>query len=252
MRISCVIITRNEEKNIGRCLQSLNGVADEIIVIDSYSEDRTEEICRKYTGEFHQMAWQGYSKTKNYGNSLARYDYILSLDADEMLSDELREELVRLKQQDVHADAYKFRRLTNYCGTWIKHCGWFPDWKTRLWKKDKARWKGSIHETLELDPECSVRRLDALLCHYSYYSVEEHWKRVEKYAGLQAEEYARQGRHVSRMRLLTSPVAKFFTMYFLRLGFMDGRAGFKICRISAWGAYQKYYKARKLRGTAKD
>ena len=158
-KISAVIITKNEQKNIRRCLNSLEGVVDEIIVVDSYSTDDTEKICKEFDIRFVKKEFEDYSNSKNYGNSMAKHPFILSLDADEAISEELKESLALVKS-DFKQDGYSFNRRTNYCGQWIYHCGWYPDVKLRLFRKSKAKWEGKIHEILQVSsdkkaPVCS-------------------------------------------------------------------------------------------------
>jgi len=141
VKISAVIITFNEEKNIGRCLDSLQKVADEIVVVDSCSNDKTCEICEKYGVRFIQNRFKGHIEQKNFAMQQAEYDWVLSLDADEVLSLELTDSILKVKKDWV-IDGYAFNRLTNYCGTWIRHCGWYPDTKLRLWDKRRGRWGG--------------------------------------------------------------------------------------------------------------
>ncbi len=171
IRISAVIITYNEEKNIARCLQSLYGIVDEIIIIDSYSADNTAAICEAYKVRFFQQKFTGYGLQKNYGNSMAQYEYILSLDADEALSDELKTLLLEFKKEP-RADYVSMKRLTNYCGQWIRHSGWYPDIKMRLWKKGMANWNhNAVHESLDMINDGQKSFLDADILHYSYYII---------------------------------------------------------------------------------
>ena len=151
LKLSVVIITLNEEKNIERCLQSVKDIADEIIVVDSYSDDRTEEICSEFGVKFIQQKFKGYVDQKNDGNALASHDYILSLDADEALSEELAASISQVKE-NWQFDAYAMNRLTSYCGKWIRHSGWYPDRKSRLFDRRKARWTGHlVHERVEVE-----------------------------------------------------------------------------------------------------
>lgn len=247
MKLSCVIITKNEEKNIGRCFDSLQPVADEIIVIDSFSTDATAEICAQYDVRFIPTKWKGYSDTKNYGNLQASHPYILSIDADEALSVELQKEILEIKQLDTPAEAYQINRLTNYCGKWVKHCGWYPDWKTRLWKKEVGWWEGTIHETLIMKEQVRIRRLESKLLHYSYYEPSDHWKQVDRYSMLLAEKHIESGkRKPGFIKLWLSPVFKFISVFFFRLGILDGITGLRIAWISAHGTHLKYARVKNL------
>lgn len=245
-KISAVIITLNEEKNIERCLISLAGVADEVVVIDSFSTDKTEQICHSHGVRFIQQPWLGYGKQKNFAAEQAQYDFILSLDADEALSDELRGSLLSLKQSNM-ADAYSLSRLTNYCGKWIYHCGWYPDSKIRLWRKGQAEWTTpKVHETLKLNNAVRVAKLKGNLLHYTYYTIGEHIQVANKYTGLVAEEYAARGKKASFIKIYLNPPFCFFRDYFLRLGILDGYYGFVICIVASFSTFLKYAKLKQL------
>lgn len=249
-KISAIIITLNEERNIGRCLQSLQGVADEVVVVDSGSTDNTEALCRQAAARFVHHDWEGYSEQKNYANSLATGDWILSLDADEALSPRLRESLLALKQGNPAPDsAYCFNRLTNWCGHWIHHCGWYPDRCVRLWRKDAARWDGLVHEQLTFRSPVSTLHLKGDLYHYSYYTVEEHALRNVKYAMLAAEKAHAAGHRASSATILFKTAWAFFRGYVLRGGFLDGAAGFTVCKVVAFYTLLKYTRLKELNRT---
>lgn len=250
--ISCVIITKNEERNIARCIQSVEEVADEIIVIDSYSTDRTEEICAQFKIRFVKTEWKGYSETKNFGNGLAKREYILSLDADEALSEELRTEIKLLKRKEHFSDAYLINRLTNYCGKWIKHCGWYPDTKLRLWNKSKGKWSGSIHESVIMEENSAVEKLKGNIHHYSYYTINEHIAQMIHFTDLMAENNVSKKRKISFFKLLFSPASKFFMSFFIRGGFRDGYYGLIICVLSSLATFLKYAKTYQLRRQLKS
>lgn len=249
-KISAVIITRNEERNIARCLVSLKEVTDEMIVVDAESTDRTAAIASDHGARVVIRPWTGYSDQKNFANSLVQHPYILSLDADEELSGELRELLRKEKQKGLRG-AYRFPRLTNYCGTWVKHGGWYPDRKIRLFPKDRARWEGAhVHEELRLDPSLQIIDLNADLLHYSYHSIADHLERIERYSTLHAKSMHQAGRSAGPIKVHLSPIAKFIQGYVLQLGFLDGRAGFNIARLSAHAVRSKYRKLRLLQHPA--
>lgn len=246
MKISATIITLNEERNIGRCIQSLEGVADEIIVLDSFSTDRTQEICEQLGVRFEQRKWAGYSASKNYLNSLAQFDYILSLDADEALDDDLRKALLEVKQAE-NPGVYSVNRITNYCGKWIKNGGWYPDVKVRLFPKEGSQWIGAhVHEELECPKNLREQQLDGHLEHYSYYSFVEHRERADKYSALTAAKFYEQGKRVGPMKPYLSAIGRFFGMYFVKKGILDGRMGFKIAMISAQSNVFKYKELLRL------
>jgi len=247
MNISAVIITYNEARNIGRCIDSLVGVADDIVVVDSFSTDQTEAICREKGARFSQRAFDGYTGQKNWANEQARHPWVLSMDADEALSPELRASLLEIKDQAQHI-GYAMNRRTNYCGQWIHHSGWYPDRKIRLFRRDHAHWGGpAVHERLILhDPQALVGFLRGDLLHYSYYTVEEHYVRATKYADLAAQAMHASGKKAHWWNIAFSPAFKFVRNYMFRLGFLDGRAGWTICRIAALETYWKYARLREL------
>jgi glycosyltransferase involved in cell wall biosynthesis len=244
--ITAVIITKNEEKNIERCIDSLHEIADEIIVVDSFSDDRTVDICEKKGVRVFKKQWMGYSESKNYGISLASNRYILSLDADEALSDELRDSLLKLKNRGINFGAYRMNRLTNYCGKWIHHCGWYPDKKLRLWNKDLGRWEGSIHEEVKLTKDVEIGILEGDILHYSYYTINEHLQRISTYTDLLAEEFTARHRSVSYVKIMCSPPLKFIKCYFFQEGFKDGFYGLVICILSSVATFLKYVKSRQI------
>jgi glycosyltransferase involved in cell wall biosynthesis len=245
-KLSVVIITFNEEQNIGRCLESVQGIADEIIVSDSFSTDKTEEICKQFDAKFYQSKWLGYSGQKNAANNLASNNLIFSIDADEALSEKLKKSIAEIKLSAKVNTAFKVNRLTNYCGKWIHHCGWYPDTKLRIWFKDEAKWEGELHEKLVFNKEPQTSTLAGDLLHYSYYTLDDHYKQVEKFTNIAAQDYFDRNKKVSLVKLWLSPVVKFTRDYFLKLGFLDGRSGFRICYISAGATYLKYKKLREL------
>ena len=245
LKISAVIITYNEERNIARCIDSIAEVADEILVIDSYSTDKTPDICRKKGAKVLQNAFEGYSDQKNYGNERAAYDYILSLDADEALSSELAASIIAVKNADQPIPC-KFNRMTNYCGRWIRFGGWYPDRKLRLWDRREGKWKGSkVHEKVVLFSGGKEKHLKGDLLHYSYYNIEEHHRQIEKYSKLAAEDALEKGKKSNYFKLIVNPALKFFRDYILRLGFLDGYYGYIVAWNSAYSKYLKYLKMKK-------
>ncbi len=241
--LSAVIITFNEEKNIARCIHSLKDIADEVVVVDSFSTDNTVEICRQHGAKVIQRKWDDYSSAKNFGNRQAAHDWIFSIDADEAVSEELKKSILLIKGKGGN---YQFNRLTNYCGKWIRHCGWYPDRKHRLFDRNLWQWEGTIHEKLKSNSNSFVSLLKGDLLHYSYESIEQHERQTEKFTDLSAAELFSRGIHPAIIKQYVSPVIKFFHCYFLKLGFLDGYYGFIICRISAASNFLKYKKLRTL------
>ena len=246
-QLSVVVITLNEERNIGRCLQSVSEIADDIVVVDSGSEDATEEICVAHGARFMRHEWLGFAETKNFANSQAKYPLILSLDADEALSDQLIKSIKAVKENNPGNTAYKMNRLTNYCGKWIRHCGWYPDSKIRLFNRENTRWTGLvIHEKLTTNPGIVVKHLDGDLLHYSYYTIAGHIDQANRFTDLTAEEAFRKGNKATILQILLKPPVRFLRDYFFKLGFLDGYYGFIVCRISAQATFYKYIKLRQL------
>lgn len=240
IQLSAVIITYNEERNIARCLDSLVGVADDIVVLDSFSSDQTEKICLEKGVRFVQHAFEGHIEQKNRALAQAIYPHVLSLDADEALSETLRQSILAAKAAWQH-DGYAMNRLTNYCGQWIHHSGWYPDRKLRLFDRSKGRWGGTNpHDKVEMTSGTASGFLSGDLLHYSYYSVEEHYQRARKYADIAAKAMLARGKKVSWIQVVFSPAAKFIRNYIVKLGFLDGRAGMRIAYISALETYWKY------------
>lgn len=243
MKISAVIITKNEEANIDRCLNSLQGLADQIIVVDSFSTDDTEAICKKYAVDFVQHPFKDYSDSKNFGNNLAKNDWIFSIDADEEVSVELKKSILAVVKKGDDA-VYLVNRLTNYCGSWIKHCGWYPDAKTRLWKRGTSKWTGTIHETLSSTHPIVPIKGDLL--HYSYPNLTFHVNKVNHFTDFMAAEMYAKRKKSSTIKMLVSPPFKFVKKYFFQLGFLDGYAGFTVSVMSAYYVFLKYAKLKEL------
>ncbi len=244
--LSVVIITFNEERNIERCILSVKEIADEILVVDSFSTDRTGEICKRHGVRFVQHAFEGYIEQKNWAKDQARYDLVLSLDADESLSDELRDSIVEVKDNPVY-EGYYFNRLTSYCGKWIRHCGWYPDRKLRLWDRRKGLWKGeNPHDEFFLEAGAQKKHLKGDLLHYSFYTVDQHLATINKFSSIKARVMYDKGIRPSWLAMMFSPAFKFFRDYIIKLGFLDGYFGYLICRNSAYSNFLKYAKLKAI------
>ncbi len=246
IQLSVVIITLNEEKNIGRCLESVKEIADDIVVVDSGSTDNTETICKSYGARVIRHPFEGYVKQKNFADAQANYDHILSLDADEVLSEELLQSVKKVKEH-FDADGYTMNRLTNYAGKWIRHSGWYPDVKLRLFNRRKGAWTGLlIHEKFEMDEGSKVKHLKGDLLHYSFPSVEDHRKQADKFTTLGAQADFEKGKKAPFYKIWGGPVVKFVKDYVFNMGFLDGKAGLTICWISAGATHDKYKKLKEL------
>lgn len=247
IKLSAVIITYNEEDNIERCLESLEKTADEILVVDSFSSDRTAEICKSKGVEFIQHSFEGHIEQKNYALSRASSDYVLSLDADEELSDKLIQS-IRAAKQNWSANGYSVNRLTNYCGKWIRHCGWYPDKKIRLWDKRKGHWGGvNPHDHVVMEKNSRICHLQGDLLHYSYPTIRDHILQINNFSDIAARAAFERGRRSNLLLdVCLNPTLTFFKKYFLKLGIFDGYEGFVISTSTAYGKFLKYIKLREL------
>jgi glycosyltransferase involved in cell wall biosynthesis len=245
MNLSVIGITYNEERNIGRCLASVKGIADEIIVVDSGSTDATETIAQSFGAVVYKRPWDDFASARNFGAGKAKHDLILTLDADEELSPELRRSIAEAKTLP-EARAYRFIRLSNYCGKWIRHGGWYPDIKARIYDRKKTKWQGFVHAELEGIGRGDAELLAGECYHYSYYSIAEHVVKTKRYADLYARELFDRGKKSSFLNIVGNPVIKFLRDYLLRLGFCDGRSGLVIAGLAAYGTYLKYAALRRL------
>lgn len=246
IKLSVVIITYNEEKNIGRCLKSVQNIADEIVVVDSFSTDKTEAICREAGARFIQHPFAGHIEQKNYAISQASWSHILSLDADEALTEKLEQQILQIKANWQY-DGYYINRLTNYCGHWVRYCGWYPDRKLRLWDSRKGEWGGvNPHDKFIMQKGATIGHINADLLHYSFYTIEQHVRQVNLFSGIAARALFDKRKKVTVAYILISPVAKFFRDFFLKRGFMDGYYGLVICVVSSYAKFLKYAKLRSM------
>jgi len=246
-KLTALIITFNEEKNIGRCLQSLSGLADEIIVVDSFSTDKTKEIALKNGAKVFENKFEGHIEQKNFAITLANNDFIISLDADECLSNKLYRNIEIEKNNHFPNKAYSFNRLTNYCGKWIHHSGWYPDVKTRIFNKNDASWAGeNPHDKLVVNENVIAKHLKGDLYHYSFYTISEHIKQIDKFSDIAAKEAFKKGNRGSLFKIIFAPGFKFVRDYLFNLGFLDGFYGLVICYLSSVATFLKYVKLKQL------
>jgi glycosyltransferase involved in cell wall biosynthesis len=244
--ISVVIITFNEEQNIERCLQSIVGIADDIVVLDSYSTDKTQAICEQFNVRFFQHPFSGYIEQKNRALEFAKYPHVFSLDADEVPSAELLQSILKIKENWEY-DSYIITRLTNYCGHWVRHCGWYPDRKLRIWDTRKGKWDGLlIHEKVKMEEGCTSKVLEGDLLHYSYNSIDQHIGQIMKFTSIMAQEQFQKNKKPSIAKIIYKPFWKFIRSYILQRGFLDGYAGLVISLMSAYATFVKYIKTKEL------
>jgi glycosyltransferase involved in cell wall biosynthesis len=245
-KLSVVIITFNEEEHLEKCLASVSDIADEILVVDSFSTDNTLSICEQFGVRVIEQSFLGYKEQKNFALNQAKYDHILSLDGDEALSDELKASILETKS-NWEFDAYYFNRKNNYCGQWIHHSDWYPEKKIRLFKKGSGSWQGiNPHDTYVLNNPKNLGFLKGDLLHWIYRSYSEHNQKIEKFSTIAAQEYYKLGKTASVWTILYRSFWAFFKAYVLRRGFLDGFNGFMICWQTGQVTFLKYAKLREL------
>ncbi len=242
MKIAATIITLNEERNIARAMESLR-CCDQVVVLDSGSVDRTVELASNLGAKVVEQSWPGYANQKNRAADFADHDWILSLDADEALSEGLEGEIWNLKKKGPTFDAYTMPRLAQYMGRWILHSGWYPDRKVRLYNRHKAKWVGDfVHESVKV--EGTVGHLESNLLHFTCDSLSEHLKTLDRYTTLAAEELVARETKIGLNKLILDPAWTFVRTYFFQLGFLDGLEGLTIAHMAAVYTFLKYAKAR--------
>jgi glycosyltransferase involved in cell wall biosynthesis len=241
VKISAVIIAFNEEKNIADALRSV-AWADEIVVVDSESTDATREIAASFGARVLVNKWPGFSMQKQYAVDNAENDWILSLDADERVTEELRQEIESIRSAGPIADGYKIPRLSYYLGRAIRHGGWYPDLQLRLFDRRKGRWNGAvIHESVKMDDSAKVERLRGEIVHHTVDDIAHHQQMIaERYAPLGALKMRDEGRQSSPVKAAFSAWFAFIRAYFLKLGFLDGFAGFCIAYFAAHNTFLKH------------
>ncbi len=245
-KISAVVITYNEEDKIGNCLQSLQGIADEILVVDSFSADKTAQIVKSFGGRFIQHSFEGYIEQKNFAIALAVNDFVLSLDADEVLSAPLRKSILKIKDNPEY-DGYVMKRLTFLAGKPIRCCGWYPDTKLRLFRRNKGAFAGlNPHDEFQFNEKVKKGILNGDLLHYSFGSWQEYRKQIDKFAHLGAQSYWNKKQKLSSFYGLLSPATRFLRDYFLNGGVWAGKMGWQVSKANAWATYLKYKYLREL------
>lgn len=252
-KLSATIITFNEEKHIGRCLESLKQVADEIIVVDSASTDRTKEICLAHPVIFIEQPFLGYMEQKNLALSKASHPYVLSLDADEAVSEELARSIREEKEKGFSAAGYTMNRFNYYCGRWIRHGTYYPDRKLRLLDTQQGQWGlQNPHERIVMQENAVVAHLKGDLLHYTYQSLEEHNRQMDRFSSIAAKTLFDKGRKPSYFKMIAHPAWAFIKGYIIKLGFLDGFAGFMIARFTAIQSFLKYAKLIRLHEAARQ
>jgi len=242
--LSVIIITKNEQDNIEDCLESVKW-ADEIIVVDSGSTDKTEEICRKYTNKFYVKDWPGFGIQKQRALDLATHEWVLSIDADERVTSELRNEIISVFNSNLNTDGYLIPRLSNYLGKDIRHAGWYPDYTLRLVRRQKSHFtKDIVHEKMVVDG--TIQKLTNHFLHYPYKDIEHHFQKLNDYSTLSANKMHREGRKVSWILIVLKTLLAFIRSYILKLGILDGWPGLAVSVSTSLSVYMKYVKLKEL------
>ncbi len=237
--LSIVILTKNEAQNIARCLQPLIGLTDDILIVDNGSTDNTIEIALSMQATILQTTWKGYSRTKNEGNEHAKYDWILSLDADEVINEELRNEMIQLFTNEMKAtDSFSFQRKMIYCGKPLNYGAVANEFRLRIFNRKNGYWnEDEVHENVIFKDEITIKKLTGFVYHFSYNTVQEHLQRLEKYAQLFANKSTKKATFI---KIYFSPVFGFIRNYVFKLGFLDGKSGFQFAKNELWYTFRKY------------
>ena len=245
-KISVVIVCKNEEDEIGRTLRSLAGLTDDIVVLDNGSIDNTKNIVRDLGARLVEESWEGFGKTKNKATRFAKYDWILNLDADESVDEELKNSLLNLPLQN--ADEVFEIKFKNFFGdTYLRFGEWGSDRHIRLFNRRKVNWNEAIvHESLTFPPGIRIKKLKGFVLHYTVKNKDEFASKMLRYGLLNAEKYAREGKRSSWLRIYLAPVFTFLKYYVFNLGFLDGRAGFICAKMSSYYTHIKYARLLEL------
>ena len=240
--LSVILITRNEEANLADCLASLEGIAQQVVVVDTNSSDRTLDIAKSYGAVIAQpQDWPGFGPQKNRALDLATGEWVLSLDADERLTPALKSEIVTAIHHSAHVDCFAIPRLSWYCGRFIRHSGWNPDYVDRLFKRGSARFSDDlVHE--RLIPSGQVAKLENPMLHYSFMNYSQVLQKIDRYSTASAEQAFAKGKTSTPLKAVLHGAWSFFRTYFLRAGFLDGPQGFTLAMSNAQGTYYRYIK----------
>jgi len=245
-KCSVYVIAYNDEPNMRPCLESVAGWADELVVVDSHSTDKTATIAREFTDQVHQVDFQGFGDLRNKALSFCTHDWVFSLDSDERMTPELREEIRQVLEAGPNADAYFVPRKNYFLGCWIKHCGWYPDYRQpQLFRKSRFRYRQElVHESYDCDGPVGYLTQPAL--QYPFRDIDHYIAKQDRYSDLMARRLAEQGRRFSPHQLVTHPFAAFFKMYVQRAGFLDGMPGLILSGLYGYYTFMKYAKLWEL------
>lgn len=240
-KLSIILIAKDEELNIEACLQSVEWADEIVVIVDTRSTDKTADLARQFTAKVYEMDWRGYSAAKNSAIDKSEGEWIFWIDADERVTEELRNEIQQVIRKDDNVHGYMVPRLANFLGRWIKHCGWHPGYVLRLFKRENARFNEAlVHEGLEF--EGKTGKLAHSLLHYTDKDIDHYFNKYNIYTNLAAEELVKKRRNFRSLDLILRPIFTFIKMYIIRLGFLDGIQGFILSVFSASYVFTKYAK----------
>ena len=240
MSVSVVIITKNEAHIIGTTLQSLQGITDDFIIVDSGSTDDTISICKSYGATIIETGWDGYGQNKNKGIDAAKNNWILNLDADEAIDETLKAAILKLELKEENI-VYNFKFKNFFCNKWIRYGEWSGDMHIRLFNRKKAKWNAAaVHEVLSFSSDTKIITLPGNVLHFTTRDIDDYISKTFAYAKLNATKYHVQGKHANFFKLRMAPGLTFLQHYILRLGFLDGWEGYLIAKTTAWYTFLKY------------
>ncbi|GJL62134.1 MAG: alpha-L-glycero-D-manno-heptose beta-1,4-glucosyltransferase [Nitrospirales bacterium] len=244
-KVSAVVIAYNDEANMRACLESLHW-ADELIIVDSFSTDQTTKISQEYTNRVYQHAFHGFGRLRNEAMAHASYDWVFSLDTDERATLEVRDEIRRYLAEGPKAQAYFVPRLNNFLGRWIKHCGWYPDYRQpQFFHKSHMRYHDDlVHESYSVTGQIGYFKNH--VTQYPFRNIDQYFMKMDRYSSLMSKEMRRRGRRFHRHQLISHPLFTFLKMYVLRLGFLDGKPGLVLSGLYAYYTFVKYAKLWEL------
>ena len=241
-KLSVYVIAYNDESNMRACLESVAGWGDELIVVDSHSRDQTAAISREFTNKVYQVEFKGFGDLRNQAVALTTHEWVFSLDSDERMTPELREEIRLMLRNEPDMDAYFVPRKNFFLGRWIKHCGWYPDYRQpQLFRKARFRYRNElVHESFDCDGPVGFLKSPAL--QYPFRDIDHYVMKQDRYSDLMARRMLEQGRRFSSLQLVTHPLGAFLKMYVLRAGFLDGMPGLILSGLYGYYTVMKYAK----------
>lgn len=238
-KIAAFVLTHNEEKHIAQCLETLQWV-DEIIIIDDYSQDRTVDIARTFGVKVYERELDSFSAQRNFALEQCNAEWVLVVDADERVTGQLASEIKSVVEQQTGAGAFRIPRQNHFLGRWVKGCGWYPDYSLRLFRRSGAKYEGAVHEHLHVQGD--IKTLHNALKHYTYESIEQYVRKIDKYTTMAAGEMLQKGKRASMTDVVARPVFSFVKFYVLKRGFQEGIEGFLVSAFSCFYVLLKYAK----------